>query len=470
MKQLIRQYETDWLASRPIFYNTKTLKVSSNINDVIDFDNIELHPDGFNNYLDFGYSVFEQTPLKNVKFMRWSSILRIYDDNTYEIEYLPDPADEWFGKTTNENDVIELIRGKIENWVKSINGEIVLPLSGGFDSRLLASMIKDTGGGGGIHCFTYGLSPEQSKSFEVLNAKKIADILGLNWQQIELGNFHQYFDYWDAVFGVSTHSHGMYHVEFYTEMLKTYKGEKNFLSGIIGDLWAGSVEKRSIKAAEDVIKLGYSHGLNYSSEYSLLTKDNSLLQSFYDKNYKKLQERFYQIITLVRLKIILLSYLVRIPASFGFSVYAPFLDIEIALSMVCLPEARRKNRQWQQDYFKKIGLDIQSNLEASYKNTLDLYGSYKVKPDPLDYKYFNSYILKASFDDVNSFLHSNLDKLYKAKHHKLDETMLYRKLHIGGILRRLGINSEAPHNEFIKKYAAYLTLKPFEYLFRKSLL
>ena len=66
MSQVV--FKTDWLASNPIFYNEKLGKVSLNINDVIDFRNLEFHPEEFNNYLDFGYSILEQTPIKNVKF------------------------------------------------------------------------------------------------------------------------------------------------------------------------------------------------------------------------------------------------------------------------------------------------------------------------------------------------------------------------------------------------------------------
>ena len=34
------KFETDWLASKPVFYNEITKKVSYNINDVIDFNNL----------------------------------------------------------------------------------------------------------------------------------------------------------------------------------------------------------------------------------------------------------------------------------------------------------------------------------------------------------------------------------------------------------------------------------------------
>jgi hypothetical protein len=466
----MHQYEQDWLGSRPIFYNTQTLKVSNNINDVIDYKNIELHPEGFNNYLDFGYSVFEQTPVKNVKFMRYASVLRIYNDHSYEVEYLPDPVDSWFGKVTGEADVLNLLQSKIAQWENRIAGEIVLPLSGGFDSRLLASMIANKSR---LRCFTYGISPEQHDSYEVIRAKKIADLLHLDWKQIELGGFNNYIDDWNALFGVSTHTHGMYHIEFYTKMLEAYTGGKNFLSGIFGDVWAGNIKKQAIHSPLDVIKLGYTHGLNASSKYSLLPHDTQLLQSFYDINRDKLQHEFYQIITTIRLKIILISYLVTIPESFGFSVFAPYLDMETALSMLCLPAGRRRNRAWQSDYFKKCGLDVENmHLNCSFENTLSYYGAYKVKVSPLNYQLYNKYIQKRYFYTMNSLYKNHVFAEFSgggggASIYKSIFQKLMKIFHIRGILSRLGYKN--PRERFLIRLFIYMTLKPFERLFRSTI-
>ena len=69
--------------------------MSYNINDVIDYRNLEIDPEGFNNYLDFGYSVFQQTPIKHVKFLRHSSRLSIDDRHQIKIDYLDDPIEKW---------------------------------------------------------------------------------------------------------------------------------------------------------------------------------------------------------------------------------------------------------------------------------------------------------------------------------------------------------------------------------------
>lgn len=472
MKKIVNQYETDWLASRPIFYNTETAKVSCNINQVIDFDNIEFHPEGFNNYLNFGYSVFEQTPIKNVKFMRHSSKLSVYDDNSLEVEYFQDPVEKWLGKTTNENEVLDLIHEKISIWEKTVSGDIVLPLSGGFDSRLLVSMISDVSR---LKCFTYGISPNQGESFEVVHAKEIAERLNLYWRQIELGDFHNYFEEWNNLFGVSTHAHGMYHIEFYKIMLRKYNGSMNFLSGIVGDAWAGDIRTKKIQNIDDLYKLGYTHGMSASSDYSLLSHERTILGTFFNENKDKLQSDFYQIITTIRMKIILISYLVSVPESFGFSVFAPFLDMDVALSMLCLPEKRRKNRQWQRDYFEKNKLDIDNKkIKKSFVNTLNYSAAIRVKLIPLQKKFYTAYIHEKYIDDINNIYYDCYyfsEKLFDEFMDVIHNNFLSRYLRLPGILYRIRnlffklINKKGYRELFLTKYCAYLTLKPFEYLF-----
>jgi len=47
-------YESDWLASRPFFYNVRNARASHNIGEVIDLAEIEFDPEGLNDYLDAG--------------------------------------------------------------------------------------------------------------------------------------------------------------------------------------------------------------------------------------------------------------------------------------------------------------------------------------------------------------------------------------------------------------------------------
>ena len=375
-------YETDWLASRPIFYNERTGKVSYNINDVIDLADLEFDPEGFNNYLDFGYSVFEQTLIKHVKFLRHSSRLTIHDDGRLEVEYLDDPVEQWLGKTSHEDDVLDRLETTVRRWEESVEGDIIIPTSGGYDSRLLNFLIEDKSR---IRSLTYGISENQAESYEVVYAKKLSEVLGTRWEQIELGDFHHYFDDWDRLFGVSTHAHGMYHIEFYRKILAKVGEGRPLLGGIIGDAWAGSVKMLKVNHSGELFILGYTHGLRADPGQSLLKDDGKLREGYFNKMHEKLLHPVRNVVEAMRFKIVLLSYLLIIPETSGFRPWSPFLDPSIALGMATLPPERRKDRLWQCEFFRKHGLDFEAmNLRASHQNTLDWQALRRIPVKPLD--------------------------------------------------------------------------------------
>jgi hypothetical protein len=448
-------YETDWLASRPVFYNEITHQVSFNINDVIDFKNLEFHEDGFNNFLDFGYSILGQTPIKNVKFLPHSSRLTIQDDDKFLIEQFSDPVEEWLEKISHEDDVWELLREAIQSWEDSVDGEIIIPTSGGYDSRILNLFIKDKSR---IQSFTYGVSGNQSQSFEVVNAQKISEILGTKWTQIPLGDYHLFFDEWDKEFGISAHAHGMYHIEFYQQIISKVRGHNPFLSGIVGDAWSGNVSIPEIHFSSQLKLLSYSHGLNADSHHSRLTTEkNCLLESYYETNREKLKFPIFRVVEAIRFKIVLLSYLLTIPRSFGFEPWSPYLIPEIALSMLTLPLDRKQNRIWQQDFFRKHGLDIESmKIRKTYQNNLNFQAWKRIPLQPLNTNLLASYI------DLSYLEWINRELTQKALIRKqLLELQCLPK--IGGLLIRLGTN-----DSHYRAYAAYLTLKPIEKVLLQS--
>ena len=69
--------------------------------------------------------------------------------------------------------------------VKLLDGRpVLLPLSGGYDSRLLAWMLKETGYEN-VLCFTYGFSDTSEKE----NAQKSAEALGFRWLFIDYSEY-----------------------------------------------------------------------------------------------------------------------------------------------------------------------------------------------------------------------------------------------------------------------------------------
>ena len=229
-------YESDWLASRPFFYNLRTGRASHDINELIDLADLEFDPEGFNDYLDFGFSVFERTPLRDVRLLRYSSRLYAGPDGL-RVEYLDDPAWAWLERQSTVDEVLELASAKVNACAAGDEGAIVVPTSGGFDSRLIDVLLTDRRR---IRAFSYGTSDDPARSVEAVKAAELARRLGLRWELVPLGFFHRYFDEWDALFGVSTHAHGMYQIEFYRRMLERVPAGSPCCRAVCGDRFAGA--------------------------------------------------------------------------------------------------------------------------------------------------------------------------------------------------------------------------------------
>ena len=453
MKKLL--FETDWLASSPVFYNEKTGRASHNINEVIDYTNLELDPEGLNDFLDFGYSVLEQTPVKHVRLLRHSSRLFRDDSGGFAVEYLDDPVDDRLERASTVKDVFSLLQSKIRAWENSCIGEIIIPTSGGYDSRLLNLMVEDKSR---IRSFSFGLSKRQNHSYEVAYAKKVSEILGIRWEQIPLGDYHLYLDDWDRIFGVSTHAHGMYHIEFYGKIKPKVAGGNPFLSGIIGDAWAGSVHIPTIESPQDIPFLGYSHGMNADSTMSRLKAEGASRRRYFVTHRERLRNCRFRIVEAMRFKMVLLSYLMTVPLSFGFRPWSPFLDIDVAMAMLNLPPEDRGDRAWQKILFHRHGLDVENmGLRADGSNVLNFEALRRHSLQPLDSSLLREVVEPSYLEWINRNLHESwLQTMGEA---------LFDIRKLGGAMRRLGFQR---HRDSVSKaYCAYLVLKPIENVIRK---
>lgn len=426
--------ENDWLGSIPIFYNSKEIIVSTL--SLKTLKDKTIHPEGLNNYFEFGYSILEQTPFADVKFMRYFSKL-IINQNRIKIEYKGDPIlqHRLFNKVEDEEVVLKKIQDYIINIEKKTKEEIILPTSGGYDSRLLNICIK---GKSRIRAFTYGISKKQSESFEVVHAKKISEILGTKWEQIQIGDYDKYTNEWFKIYGFSTHLHGMYHIEFYKKILEGNNFGKNatFLSGIIGDAWSGNVKLKKIEKESDLSILGYTHGISIDKSYLKDINNTIIRLIFFKENIRHLDNYKKRVIFSMRFKLCLLSYLTQIPEYFGFPVWTPFLNFDIVTSMLNIKEDRKKDRLWQKSFFAKNELDLESmNLKIDKTNTLDYDSSKNYCFEPIDVELMQKYIKKDYLKAVN----------YKLSHRNFIDDLKKKMLsirYIGGALRRIRIKDD----------------------------
>lgn len=168
----------------PIFYTVTngSLKVSDNPKKLAqggsNFDELSI-----NEFMSFGYVTSNRTLFKNIFSLEAGSLLTfnqglvnvsleyIYNSMPVAKHSYHDLMDQLWGVSEAVfNDLIKAIQGKT----------VILPLSSGYDSRFIASMLK-LGGFENVQCFAWG-NPG-NKDIEI--SRQVAKKLGYQWDAID---------------------------------------------------------------------------------------------------------------------------------------------------------------------------------------------------------------------------------------------------------------------------------------------
>lgn len=132
-------------------------------------------------FLAAGYSVNDLTLISNVYQVEAGELIN--EGRTFSRKFYYDSAsipliDKDFNVLSQELNLLFL--KVFENHFKALSDKfIVIPLSGGFDSRLIASMCSEFHPEN-VLCYTYGIE----NNCEVANAKEVAGRLGFKWINI----------------------------------------------------------------------------------------------------------------------------------------------------------------------------------------------------------------------------------------------------------------------------------------------
>lgn len=450
--------ENDWLGSIPIFYNKKKGIVSTLVLKCE--SNHKINTEAFYNYCSASYSILEQTPFDDVFFLRYFSKICYKAFSNIEIIYKPD---EYLDNLVNQkeisnpSDTYKLIKEKVNKFEASHNNDIIIPTSGGYDSRFLNLCISHKSR---VRVFTYGIGDNQSNSFEAVLAKKAANKFDIPWKLIVMENHNLFIPEWYKLFGFSTHLHGMYHIEFY----KKIKGEninKNvLLSGIIGDGWSGKVKIPFVNCPAEIENLFYNHGAKIDSKYFSNTETNSQKTQFYDQNRIYLKNELSLIVFAMRFKLVLLSYLLTVPEYFGFPCNSPFLDYEVVLSMLTLPTDQRDNRVWQKNIFNENGILFEKErVKADYSNTLDYQSWLLHEFEPINKYKFSGLIDGSYIDFINTTISGKPNKFTTTKDKFINTVNQSGIRGIPRVVRYLGLNK--PRSGLF--LTPYKILKSIEY-------
>jgi len=348
-------FETDWIGSRPVYYNESTGAASHDINEVIAFADVELDPEGLNAYLGMGFSVFQRTPVRGVRIMPASARLWRDDDGTLRVEDVPLDLERRLAQRHSEDDVIDLLRARVQAAESTAEGEIVIPTSGGYDSRLLNLMIADRSR---VRSYTFGPTARQWDSTQVTRARAFAGVLGTSWQQVRIAPFHFYLDAWDEAFGPAVHAHGMYQMDFYRRVRSLSQPGALVLSGLCGDGFAGSVDDLlvgPIRGPQDVQLLIFTNGQHVDLSAAAVPSQGALAEEYFERHRELLDSPRWRLVEEVRFRVLLTHYLLKVPELYGMRTDAPFIDIDVATAMMTLPDERRRRRRWVADYLAGRG-------------------------------------------------------------------------------------------------------------------
>jgi asparagine synthase (glutamine-hydrolysing) len=129
----------------------------------------------------------KKTLLKNVYQVQASEYLIIQNNEIIESDFFfsyavkKECTDSY---STLKRKTIAVFENTFKRFINSLNNRtVVIPLSGGFDSRLIAVMLKKHNYKH-VVCYTYG----KKDSFEIENSRKTAKELNFNWHFIEYTN------------------------------------------------------------------------------------------------------------------------------------------------------------------------------------------------------------------------------------------------------------------------------------------
>lgn len=443
--------KNDWLGSIPLFYNTEDKLVSTipqfcKSNSILNLKEVV-------NFCDIGFSILGNTLIENVKYLEYNSTLELSSSEVkvnsnfdYALQELL--IDDY----QDEKSSLKYIGNYLNEAITDFDGDIIVPTSGGLDSRLILSLISPRKKAQ-INCYTYGVNKQQKNSFEVVYASEICRKLGLNWKQIKLQNIYNWIPQWYKIFGFSTHLHGMYQIDFFHRILNNKLHYNPILiSGIVGDAWAGSINYSGASNL-NFKKMAYSHNLCLDRKLFVenLTREISNIEiidadfDLYMKNDR------LKVLYTIRTKMILLSYLMTLPEYFGVPAVSPFLNFKVVKSMLMIKPERRKNRQWQREYFNTIGLDIENlKLKVSKLNSLsvDLVDGHAF--EKLSSNLLSVYFKSEMIEDINQKLLNPfyIDKFFA----KSEKIPIWRR-----ILKILGIV-----NPIKQALINYSILKPIE--------
>ena len=414
---------SDVMRTFPLFYSTSnnTIEISDNINF---FSNKSIDQKLCNELIELRYIVGNNTIYKDIYQMQSNEIITINNNGKIKSERYYDFKSQ--NKLIEKKDVFKNITTTfdlaIDKLIKYANGRpIILPLSGGYDSRqILLSLHKKKYNN--VICYTYGKNIKE----EALISKKLAEKMGYKWYFIKYDNKKMKKIYYNKkMYGnlVDYISRGFSspHIQEWASI--KYLKENDLLPnnsiiapGFTGDALSGShiskeffTKKEYTK--EELLKQIIDYNFIITNNYTdnALRLENTLSIK---KNKLNLQETldYYNKYDFEERQVKYITNSVRIYDYYGYEWYLPFWDKGYINTWMNIDIKHKYNRNALAEYFnneyhdlmkeipiyqketknknKNIIIKIINILKHYYNDNLNLYGYLKYT------KYLRTYISK----------------------------------------------------------------------------
>lgn len=268
---------TDITRTYPIFYykNKNEWVVSDNANTLKKTYNLEIDKDLSDEFLFSGYMIENKTLVKEIRQIPAHEVVSLAD-TVYTESYFS------FATKIVEKQLLQDYQKELlqcyeliaKRLTKALNNRTaVLPLSGGYDSRLVLTLLKEQKYKK-IICFSYGTK----SSYEVSVASDVAKAMGVKYIKIEYSkkfileslDKKEFVDYENFAGNLSSlpHIQDFLSVKFLKKNNLIPK-DSVFIPGIAGDIFAGTqipVGSDYEMTQDDILKLIKIKYLNFKAE------------------------------------------------------------------------------------------------------------------------------------------------------------------------------------------------------------
>jgi asparagine synthase (glutamine-hydrolysing) len=380
---------TDRLRNWPLFYTNIAGEfiISDDCYKLAEMQPVKLFDlNAVNSFMASGYVINNMTLIENVfqveagSFVVLGNVVKNIYYHNVRIEKIIDRNIKTEAKKSGE-----LFHTTFKNHLNALNDKfIVIPLSGGFDSRLVAAMVARYHPDN-VLCYTYGIR----ENHEIAPAKEVARRLGLQWINIvydsELVKGFLHDDFFNKYYPFVSNLSGMFFLQEYFAV--KYLKEKRlipdnsvFISGFSGDLLAGSYLTPVMKNQMNKEKIS---GLIFREYFRLIELKNSekaiAVKLIGDRISGQISET-WKIIEMWDIKERHAKFIVnsaKVFSFFGYEYVFPLWDNILMDYFLDLPFALRLNRKLYEYTLKEyIFKDPDLNLKKEV-NPLSIQKSYQ---------------------------------------------------------------------------------------------